>query len=88
MAGGIVSTANLDFIPLPLARLALQDLLDFLDDLGQAWVAVLQGQVWDPSSGAGVDLVVPIDSLSELNVKSTPPSQTHVAGLRSLLIGG
>ena len=68
----------------------MQDLLDFLDDLGQAWVAVLQGQVWDSSSGAGVDLVVPIDSsgLPLMNVKSTPPSQTDVAWLRSLLIGG
>lgn len=83
--GPIASTANLDSIPLPLARSALQDLLDFLDDLDQACVAVLQGQVWDPSSGAGVDLVVPIDSS---NVKSTPPSQTEVARLRSLLIGG
>ena len=81
--GPNISTA----IPLPLARSALQDLLDFLDDLDQAWVAVLQGQVWDPSSGAGVDLVVPIDS-SALNVKSTPPSQTDVTRLRSLLIGG
>ena len=84
----IASTANLDSIPLPLARSALQDLLDFLDDLDQAWVAVLQGQVWDPSSGAGVDLVVPTDSSSGLNVKSTPPSQTDVTRLRSLLIGG
>ena len=82
--GPIASTA----IPLPLARSALQDLLDFLDDLDQAWVAVLQGQVWDPSSGTGVDLVVPIDSSSGLNVKSTPPSQTDVTRLRSLLIGG
>ena len=86
--GPIASTANLDSIPLPLARSALYDLLDFLDDLDQAWVAVLQGQVWDPSSGAGVDLVVPIDSSSGLNVKSTPPSQTDVTRLRSLLIGG
>ena len=84
----IASTATLDSIPLPLARSALYNLLDFLDDLDQAWVAVLQGQVWDPSSGAGVDLVVPIDSSSGLNVKSTPPSQTDVTRLRSLLIGG
>lgn len=89
--GPIASTANLDSIPLPLAGSALHDLLDLLDDLDQAWVAVLQGQVWDPNSGAGVDLVVPIDSSSGLplmNVKSTPPSQTDVARLRSLLIGG
>jgi hypothetical protein len=89
--GPIASTSDLDSIPLPLAGSALQDLLDFLDDLDQAWVAVLQGQVWDPSSGAGVDLVVPIDSspgLPLMNVKSTPPSQTDIARLRSLLIGG
>jgi len=51
-------------------------------------VAVLQGQVWDPSSGAGVDLVVPVDSSSGSNIGSTPPSQTDVAWLRSFLIGG
>ena len=56
---------------------SLQDLLDLSNDLDQAWVPVLQGQVWDPISGAGVDLVVPIDSsgsLAWMNINSTPPT--------------
>ena len=59
--GPIASTANLDSIPLPLARSALQDLLDLLDDLDQAWVLYfkdkfgiqVQGRVsisWYPST--------------------------------------
>ncbi|KAF8162760.1 hypothetical protein B0H34DRAFT_692842 [Crassisporium funariophilum] len=69
----------------------LLELLDFLDDLDQAWLAVLQGQVWDPASAEGVDLVVPIDDAalaSPAIVKSTPPSQTEVTRLRSLLFSG
>ena len=40
--GLVASTANLDSIPLPPARSALHDLLDFLNNLNQAYVAVLQ----------------------------------------------
>ena len=40
--GPIASTADLNSIPLPLARSALHDLLDFFDDLDQGGVAVLQ----------------------------------------------
>lgn len=78
---------------------ALRELLDWLDDLDQAWVAVLQSQVWDPEAGEGVDLILDADdtdSGQEANVeanggtthsrKSTPISQTDVTRLRSLLV--
>jgi hypothetical protein len=75
---------------------ALHDLIDFLDDIDQAWVAVLQGQVWDPELAEGVDLILPttIHTSSVANgssvktYKSTPPSQTDIARLRSLLFSG
>ena len=75
---------------------ALHDLIDFLDDIDQAWVAVLQGQVWDPESAEGVDLILPTTTHSSSvpnghsarTYKSTPPSQTDIARLRSLLFSG
>jgi hypothetical protein len=75
---------------------ALHDLIDFLDDIDQAWVAVLQGQIWDPELAEGIDLILPTptDSSSVANgssvktYKSTPPSQTDIARLRSLLFSG
>ena len=76
----------------------LRDLLGFLGDLDQAWLAVLQSQVWDPSTARAVDLVIAIDddgvsnappnTSSALSVKSTPPSQTEVTRLQSLLFTG
>ncbi|KIM49696.1 hypothetical protein M413DRAFT_59458 [Hebeloma cylindrosporum] len=76
----------------------LHDLIDFLDDIDQGWVAVLQGQVWDPEAAEGVDLILPItapgssvangSSSSNKPYKSTPPSQTDIARLRSLLFSG
>jgi len=67
----------------------LQKLLDFLDDLDQAWVTVLKSQVWDPSSGAGVDLVVPVEMIEPGKpIRSTPVSQTERTRLRSLLVSG
>ncbi|CAA7263649.1 unnamed protein product [Cyclocybe aegerita] len=81
----------------------LQDLLDFLDDLDQAWITVLRGQVWDPEAAEGVDLRLPqlqetnglssddANSESDSNEKpqrSSPPSQTDLARLRSLLFSG
>ncbi|KAL0947726.1 hypothetical protein HGRIS_013811 [Hohenbuehelia grisea] len=65
---------------------ALPCLLDWLDDLDQAWVAVLQSQVWDPESGAGTDLVVPVDDAAA-GVRSSPVSQTERTRLKSLLLG-
>ena len=76
---------------------ALHDLIDFLDDIDQAWVAVLQGQVWDPELAEGVDLILPTPTHSSAvangtssikTYKSTPPSQTDIARLRSLLFSG
>ena len=64
----------------------LQDLIDFLDDLDQAWLSVLQGQIWDPEKGEGVDLIVPVEEATTL--KSSPPSQTDLTRLRSLLFAG
>jgi len=75
---------------------ALRDLLEFFGDLDQAWLAVLQSQVWDPSTARAVDLVIAVDddshaspkSPSALNIRSTPPSQTEVTRLQSLLFTG
>jgi hypothetical protein len=75
----------------------LRDVLEFLGDLDRAWLAVLQSQVWDPSTGQAVDLVVTLyDDPKTINppsnmpsaVKSTPPSQTEVTRLQSLLFTG
>lgn len=85
-------------------RATLRDLLDFLDDLDQAWLAVLQGQVWDPTTAEGVSLQVGLQRITEssaphendeerpinmeVEFKTTTPSQTDVTRLRSLLITG
>ncbi|KIJ63354.1 hypothetical protein HYDPIDRAFT_92540 [Hydnomerulius pinastri MD-312] len=68
----------------------LQQLLDFLDDLDQAWLAVLKSQAWDPSSGEGVDLIVPVDKIEpgKPSIRSSPASQTERTRLRSLLVTG
>ncbi|KAF9009674.1 hypothetical protein BDQ17DRAFT_1348601, partial [Cyathus striatus] len=65
-------------------RSTLTELIDFLDDLDQAWLAVLQRQIWDPDEGTGVDLVLDIDATS----KSTPLTQTDITRLRSIIVGG
>ena len=67
----------------------LRNLLEFLGDLDQAWLAVLQSQVWDPSTAQAVDLVIAVDDDSDVpRIKSTPPSQTEVTRLQSLLFTG
>jgi len=78
----------------------INELVEFLDDLDRAWMAVLQSQVWDPDSAEGIDLVLPLDPhpLTDSNgrtsgspsgsPKSSPPSQTDLARLRSLLLSG
>ncbi|KAF5319017.1 hypothetical protein D9611_012656 [Ephemerocybe angulata] len=57
-------TLDSDPPPLPEARIdlyqvrgVLRDLLDFLDDLDQAWLAVLQGLAWVPESAEGSGFV-------------------------------
>ncbi|ESK83757.1 hypothetical protein Moror_2075 [Moniliophthora roreri MCA 2997] len=62
----------------------LPTLLDWLDDLDQAWLVVLRLQVWDPKEGAGVTVEIPGDS----NVRSSPMSQTERTRLKSLLLSG
>jgi soluble cytochrome b562 len=68
----------------------LQTLLDFLDDLDQAWSAVLKNQVWDPAAGEGVDLIVCVDEIKpgDPPIRSSPVSQTEQTRLRSLLVTG
>ncbi|KAG2132856.1 uncharacterized protein EDB93DRAFT_1093547 [Suillus bovinus] len=67
-----------------------QMLLDFLDDLDQAWSAVLKSQVWDPAAGEGVDVIVPVDEIipGNLPMRSSPVSQTERTRLHSLLVTG
>jgi len=74
----------------PADLATLPDLLEFLDDLDQAWVTVLDSQIWDPYSKAAVDLVVTAGNLTENNNKihSTPMNQTERTRLRSLLVTG
>ena len=78
----------------------LRDVLEFLGDLDRAWLAVLQSQVWDPLTGQAVDLVVALHDDGQtinppsnmpsaaLSIKSTPPSQTDITRLQSMLFTG
>ncbi|KIM87336.1 hypothetical protein PILCRDRAFT_63850 [Piloderma croceum F 1598] len=75
----------------PADLAALPDLLEFLDDLDQAWVTVLDSQIWNPSSKAAVDLVINTRNLTDSNsnmIHSTPMNQTERTRLRSLLVTG
>ncbi|KII89430.1 hypothetical protein PLICRDRAFT_698472 [Plicaturopsis crispa FD-325 SS-3] len=65
----------------------IPELLEWLDDLDNAWLTVLQARVWDPSLRAGVDLIIPAEEFSK-PVHSTPLNQTERTRLRSLLVGG
>jgi len=62
---------------------SLPEVLDWLDDLDQAWLAVLEAQVWDPIEARGVDLIIDVSE----GMKSSPVSQTELTRLRSLLVG-
>ncbi|KAF7324462.1 hypothetical protein MSAN_01250500 [Mycena sanguinolenta] len=64
----------------------IENLLDWLDDLDQAWLMVLQAQVWDPENGPA-DLVIDAEAAAT-GTKSSPVTQTERTRLRSLLIGG
>lgn len=70
----------------PLDVAILPDLLGFLDDLDQAWLTVLESQIWDPNSKSSSDLIVPADDVT--NIRSTPMNPTERTRLRSLLISG
>ncbi|KAJ7348851.1 hypothetical protein DFH08DRAFT_697666 [Mycena albidolilacea] len=65
---------------------SIQLLLDWLDDLDQAWLMVLQAQVWDPENGPA-DLVMDAEAAAT-GTRSSPVTQTERTRLRSLLIGG
>lgn len=68
--------------------------MEWLDDLDQAWVAVLQAQIWNPGPssgpGRGEDLVVDVEDViaGGGSIKSTPMSITDRTRLKSLLLGG
>lgn len=64
---------------------ALADAVSWLDDLDQAWLVVLQSQMWDAENGEGVDLLIDADEAAA-GVKSTPMNQTETTRLRSLLV--
>ena len=68
----------------------LRSLVDFLDDLDQAWVTVLRSQAWDPATGKGIDLVVPTDQIhpGTTLIRTSPVNQTERTRLRSLLVTG
>ncbi|KAG6815354.1 hypothetical protein H0H93_010064 [Arthromyces matolae] len=65
---------------------SIPEALDWLDDLDQAWLTVLEAQVWDPASGTGVDLYIDAADASR-GIKTSPVSQTERTRLRSLLVG-
>ncbi|KAI6037065.1 hypothetical protein BKA83DRAFT_4020684, partial [Pisolithus microcarpus] len=64
-------------------------LLDFMDDLDQAWVAVLRSQVSVLDKGEGVDMIIPADLMQSVtSIQFAPVSQTERTRLRSLLLTG
>jgi len=65
---------------------ALRELLDWLDDLDQAWLAVLQSQVWDPEVREGVDLVLEVGerSSSEENREAPTSGEEHASGTHNI----
>ncbi|KAG6916907.1 hypothetical protein DXG01_004740 [Tephrocybe rancida] len=70
----------------PADPYSLPEAIDWLDDLDQAWLVVLQAQVWDPATGSGVDLYIDAADASR-GTKSSPVSQTERTRLRSLIMG-
>ncbi|KAH8824434.1 hypothetical protein DL96DRAFT_208420 [Flagelloscypha sp. PMI_526] len=71
--------------PSPSDSDALGCLLDVLDDLDQAWIVVLHSQIWDPEEG-GTDLILSVEAVNH-GKKSTPPSITEQARIRSFALG-
>ena len=71
----------------------LAQLLDWLNDLDNAWLAVLRFQAWDPEARTGVDVVItppPEDADADAYIPptSSPMNQTERTRLRSLLVTG
>ncbi|KAJ7063695.1 hypothetical protein C8F01DRAFT_1219657 [Mycena amicta] len=71
----------------PAAVEHIQTLLDWLDDLDNSWIVILQAQVWHPETGPE-DLELDAEVLASGRVKASPVTQTERTRLRSLLIGG
>jgi hypothetical protein len=63
----------------------VREVLDWLDDIDNAWVLILQGQIFDPTTKRGIDLLV--DSSTPAST-SDNVTQTERTRLRSLLVGG
>lgn len=61
----------------------VDELLEWLDDLDQAWVVVLRGDVWDSKSRSELPVSAPAAS-----TRATLPNPTERTRLRSLLLGG
>ncbi|KAJ7221514.1 hypothetical protein GGX14DRAFT_353754 [Mycena pura] len=69
--------ATIDHIP---------NLLNWFDDLDNAWVVVLQAQVWHPEHGP-MDLEIEAEAAAT-GMHSSPVTETERTRLRGLLIGG
>lgn len=68
----------------------LPQLLDWLSDLDNGWLAILRSQTWDTESRHGIEAEegADDDALSPLTVQGSPMNQTERTRLRSLLISG
>ncbi|KAF7323349.1 hypothetical protein HMN09_00115800 [Mycena chlorophos] len=71
----------------------VEALLDWLDDLDQSWVVVLQGQVWHPDTGAGdLEETVPegemMNGTTTTTISTSTVTQTDRTRLRGMIIGG
>jgi hypothetical protein len=58
-------------------KTTLTSLLQFLDTLDRAWLAILRSQIWDTASGRGVDMLV-----SSSQPQSPATLQGNLAGLQ------
>ncbi|KAF7298373.1 ATP-dependent RNA helicase [Mycena kentingensis (nom. inval.)] len=65
----------------------IQTILNWLDDLDNSWVVVLQAQVWHSDTGPA-DLELDAELLASGKIRVSPVTQTERTRLRSLLIGG
>jgi hypothetical protein len=62
----------------------IPQIMDWLDDLDQAWLCVLRSQVWEPPEQGGSE--IPADR--EPSTGASSMSQTDRTRLRSLLVAG
>src|ERR1700761_4043154 len=76
----------LDGIPGYTLEANTSKLLEYLDDLDKAWVAVLESQIWDSESASGSDLILPANH--DMSLLPSQVSQTERTRLKSLLVLG